>query len=78
MKLKPKPAPEAPVVVAIPLSARIETVETCGTCQWWRQVEGLPKGRCKRFPPVPMLSAGAMQPFTDAGDCCGEHRERAA
>lgn len=53
--------------------------DSCGGCTFWRVFEMTPGvGRCKRFPPTPMVAAGCEQPTSRATDWCGEFETKAA
>jgi hypothetical protein len=53
--------------------ATTTVVDSCGACHWWKSAGAI--GTCKRFPPVPLASAGCVQPITEADNWCGEFHQ---
>lgn len=49
----------------------------CHNCRFWARFAE-EHGRCRRFPPTPLASAGQTQPITDGEVWCGEHDQAAA
>ena len=53
--------------------------DACKTCRFWRAFIGYKDGRCRRFPPQPLMGMGSsnidtsFQPKTDQYDWCGEY-----
>ena len=58
--------------------------QTCTSCSFWDQADrDVPIGRCRRYAPRPHLEVltqledytdGAVWPYTEETEWCGEHR----
>jgi hypothetical protein len=49
--------------------------ERCGNCRFFKQLDGMPSGRCRRFPPVLIgdkHSSTWSHPFVKDDAWCGE------